>query len=160
MKGTQEVQGIIISHLLLSGSLDKLYDPGIQTVTWMYFSVSSPNGSPSCPRLSTSQEELSTKAPTEPRRNWECFSRGRRCSAPHKMRLPLRKIHLCFNTPIPWFWWQLTTAAKVKRSFSTGLSESFIWSWKKNQKEQRAVGSSWFQGLHTICPHVDNQPSK
>lgn len=73
MKGTQEVYGIIISHSPLSRSLDKLYDLGIQTVTWLYFNISSPNGSPdkkapSCPRLSTSQEKPSTEAPTEPKK--------------------------------------------------------------------------------------------
>lgn len=31
MKGTQEVQGIIISHSPLSRSLDKPYDLGIQS---------------------------------------------------------------------------------------------------------------------------------
>lgn len=79
MKDTQEVQSTIISHSHLSRSLDKLYDLRIQTVTQMDFRIS-PKMVPSYPRLSSSQEELSTNPPPEPQRNGECSSCCRRCS--------------------------------------------------------------------------------
>lgn len=50
MKDTQEVQSTIISHWPLSRSLDKLYDQGIQTGTWMDFRISPTNG-PILPRV-------------------------------------------------------------------------------------------------------------
>lgn len=50
MKDTQEVQSTITSHSPLSRSLDKLYNLGTQTVTWMDFRIS-PANAPNLPRV-------------------------------------------------------------------------------------------------------------